>query len=111
MVFLHRAGRDALTEQTPYGTCDAKGAFEIETPGRGKGAIEGEYVITVFWPDMSKPARGDGERPDALNGAYERAENSTIKTTVKAGKNEIPPMDLKPGLPKKGPLDDPSLMK
>jgi hypothetical protein len=111
LVFLHRNGRDALTEQMPYGKCDASGAYVIETPGRGPGAVEGDYVITVYWPDMSKPEAGNGERPDALNGAYEIPEKSTLKTTVKSGKNEIPRLDLKPGPPKRNPSMDSSSLK
>ena len=108
IVFMHRKDRNALTDQIPYGTCVANGSFEIETPSVGKGAQEGEYLITVFWPDMSKPASGTGERPDSLNGAYEKVEKSTITATVKTGKNELPPLDLVPGPARARSIADPN---
>ena len=100
LVFMHRKERNSLTDPVPYGTCMADGSFAIETPNVGKGAEEGEYTITVYWPDMSKPENGSGERPDALNGAYEMVDKSKIFATVKAGANELPVMKLVPGPPK-----------
>ncbi len=106
LVFMHRKERDAMLDPLPYGTCAADGTFEIETPNVGKGAQEGEYTITVYWPDMTKPEDGNGQRPDALNGAYEQLAQSKIFASVKSGKNELPPMELKPGPPKaKAPSD------
>lgn len=97
LVFMHKKERNALTDPVPYGTCKADGSFEIETPGVGLGAEAGEYTITVYWPDMSKPEDGNGQRPDALNGAYEMVDSSKIFASVKAGINEIPTMKLVPG--------------
>lgn len=106
LVFMHRKERNAMLDPLPYGTCKADGSFEIETPNVGKGAQEGEYTLTVYWPDMTKPEDGNGQRPDALNGAYEQLAQSKIFASVKAGKNELPPMELKPGPPKaKAPSD------
>lgn len=106
LVFMHRKERDPMLDPLPFGKCKADGSFEIDTPNVGKGAQEGEYTITVYWPDMTKPEDGNGQRPDALNGAYEMVAQSKIFTTVKAGKNEIPPMELKPGPPKPKPASD-----
>lgn len=100
LIFMHRKERNSLTDPVPFGTCMADGSFAIETPNVGKGAEEGEYTITVYWPDMSKPENGSGERPDALNGAYEMVDKSKIFATVKAGVNELPVMKLVPGPPK-----------
>lgn len=106
LVFMHRKERNALTDPLPYGTCEADGSFAIETPNVGKGVQEGEYTITVYWPDMSKPEDGNGQRPDVLNGAYEMADKSKITATVKAGVNELPVMKLVPGPPKARPASD-----
>lgn len=109
LVFMHREGRNALTDPVPYGTCSEEGVFEIETPNVGKGASEGNYKLTVYWPDMSKPEDGNGQRPDALNGAYERVEQSKITFQVKAGPNEVPALELTPGPPKAKTQPDPNL--
>lgn len=100
LVFMHLKERNSLTDPVPYATCKADGSFAIETPNVGKGAEEGEYTITVYWPDMSKPEDGSGQRPDVLNGAYEMVDKSKIFATVKAGMNELPVLKLVPGLPK-----------
>jgi hypothetical protein len=100
IVFMHRVGRDPLVDPLPYGTCIADGSFEIETPNVGKGAVEGEYKITVFLPDMTKPEDGNGQRPDALNGAYEKVAESSPTAKVKSGVNELGTYKLIPGPPK-----------
>ena len=97
LVFLHKKGRDSMVDPLPYGTCSANGSFEIETPNLGKGVEEGEYTITVYWPDMSKPEDSNGQRPDALNGAYEKVNESKLIASVKSGKNELPTLKLTPG--------------
>ena len=71
----------------------------------GIGAEEGEYTITVFWPDMTKPEDSNGQRPDALNGAYDKVDKSQIFATVKAGVNELPTIKVVPG-PANGSSDN-----
>ena len=97
LVFMHRKNRNALTDSLPFGTCNSDGVFSIETPSSGTGAEEGEYTITVFWPDMTKPEDRNGQQPDALNGAYDKVERSQIFSTVKAGVNELPAIKLSLG--------------
>lgn len=106
LVFMHRKGRNALTDSLPFGTCKVDGAFAIETPSVGIGAEEGEYTITVFWPDMTKPEDRNGQRPDALNGAYDKVDKSQIFATVKAGVNELPAFIVVPGPAKARPESD-----
>lgn len=101
LVFLHRKGRSDPTEPVPYGKVAEDGQFSIINGMEGNGAPEGEYLITVYWPDMSKPEDGNGQRPDALNGAYDKVAKAKISTVVKPGSNEIPPLDLVPGVPVK----------
>jgi hypothetical protein len=105
IVFMHRKGRDSLIDPLPYGTCVADGSFEIETPNVGKGALEGDYSITVYLPDMTKPEDGNGQRPDALHGAYEKLSESKLLATVKAGVNDLPLIKLVPGPPRANNVD------
>ena len=100
IVFMHKKERNSLTDPVPYATCKADGTFDIETPNVGQGAEQGDYTITVVWPDMSKPEDGSGQRPDVLNGAYEMVDKSKLFASVKAGVNELPVMNLIPGPPK-----------
>lgn len=105
LVFMHRTGRTSPEEQVPFGRAGQDGTFRIMNGTSGEGAPEGEYRITVYWPDMSKPEDRTGGRPDALNGAYENPANSTISFVVKPGQNTLPTLDLTPGpaRPNSGP--------
>jgi len=109
IVFMHRQGRDSMLEPLPYGTADSAGNYEVETPNFGKGAQEGEYTLTVFAPDMSKPEDSTGQRPDLLNGAYEKLTESTLRATVSTGQNTLPVLKLTPGKPKPRAPEDKNL--
>ncbi len=94
LLFLHRKGKSDMTEPTPYATADADGAFQIFWQPGVKGALPGEYVVTVTWPDMTKEPDGNGARPDLLRGSYDKIPASTLKATVKAERTELAPLDL-----------------
>jgi len=100
LVFMHRKGRNSLEEQVPFGKADKDGSFKVMNGNSGEGAPEGEYTLTVYWPDMSKPEDGNGGRPDALNGAYDKVAQSKLTFTVKSGQNTIPTLELVPGAAK-----------
>ena len=108
IVFLHRKARTDMAEAVPYGKVAADGTFSITTTKDGDGATEGEYTITVYWPDMSKPEDGNGQRPDALNGAYDKVAQSKLNTVVKAEANVIAPLNLTPGVPQRKQVADPN---
>jgi len=97
---MHRKDRNSLEEQVPFGKADKDGSFKVMNGNSGEGAPEGEYTLTVYWPDMSKPEDGNGGRPDALNGAYDKVAQSKLTFTVKAGQNTIPTLELVPGAAK-----------
>ncbi len=100
LVFFHRKGRTNVDEQVPFGKADKDGNFKVMNGNSGEGAPEGDYVITVYWPDMSKPEDSNGGRPDALNGAYEKVQQSKLGYVVKAGQNTVPTLELVPGASK-----------
>jgi predicted small lipoprotein YifL len=106
-VFFHRAGKTDIGEPVPYGTTGQDGSFQLGTNVPGDGALAGDYVITIVWPDMTKKENGNGERPDLLKGAYLKAAESKIKASVKAAKNELPLIDVK--LPSRSVVDPSSL--
>jgi hypothetical protein len=108
IVFLHRKDRTDLTEPVPHGKVDADGQFVITTSAQGDGAQVGDYAITIYWPDMSKPEDGNGQRPDALHGAYDKVAQPKFSATVKPEPNTLPQFDLVPGTPAKKPTIDPN---
>ena len=94
IVFLHRKGKTDIGEPTPYGKAAEDGTFSISTMPGQDGAQLGDYVVTVVWPDMSKPEDGNGGRPDALHGLYDKVANSKLTATVKAESNALSPFEL-----------------
>jgi hypothetical protein len=89
IVFLHRQGRENPNEQVPYGKCAADGTFSVANGTSGEGALPGDYVLTVVWPDMSKAPDGNGERPDLLAGTYAQPAKSALKVKVEAKDNDL----------------------
>jgi hypothetical protein len=98
-VTFHPQG--AMTKQThpSVGLTDENGEFTLRT-GKKTGAPAGQYVITVICSaTVDKKGKGaiSTEPPDAkdiLGGAYADVKTSTIKREVKAGTNQIDPIDL-----------------
>jgi predicted small lipoprotein YifL len=103
MVFFHRAGKSDIGESVPYGTTGPDGSYQLGTDVPGDGAVAGDYVITVVWPDMTKKENGNGERPDLLKGTYLKPTESKLKATVTTGKNDIPVIEVK--LPNRAIVD------
>src|SRR5262245_42998497 len=52
-IAFHPLGRPS--NPLPVATTDADGAFRLTTFQAGDGAPEGEYAVTVIWPDVSLP--------------------------------------------------------
>jgi hypothetical protein len=83
------------------------GAFQLTTWAAGDGAPEGEYLVSVVWP-QAKPAdvpgkpsgESKGEAPDRLRGRYRDANKSGLKFTVQPGRNEPILIELSSSAPK-----------
>lgn len=95
VVFLHRKGKTDLTEPTAYATVAEDGTFKVLWQPGKEGAVPGDYVVTVVWPDMGKAADGGGGRPDLLRGTYDKVAASTLTATVTAAPTALPPFELK----------------
>jgi len=73
----------------PVARADADGRFELSTNGEKDGAIEADYSVTFFWPS------DDGPIPsDLLEGRFMDPGNSSVKSQVKPGENELEPFQL-----------------
>jgi len=95
LVFLHRKGKTDLTEPTAYATAADDGTFKVLWQPGKEGAVPGDYVVTVVWPDMAKAPDGSGGRPDLLRGSYDKVAASTLTATVTAAPTALPPFELK----------------
>jgi len=102
IVTFHPAGSNGMDTVTSTGVAGDDGTFTLST-GPDKGAREGNYVVTVMWPDPKKKpsekAMNTGatafDAPDVFGGKYMSRENSRLKAEVKAGENKLEPFDLK----------------
>jgi hypothetical protein len=90
-------GSDPQKPVFPLGDVAADGSFQLTTYLKNDGAPEGEYAVTVVWPEPRKPGeRPDSteERPDRLNGRYAEPENSPFHATIIRGTNTLAPFHL-----------------
>jgi len=103
VVTFHPKSKSALRD-LPFGVTRDDGTFELST-GKAEGAPEGEYVVTFYCPQdaedkpgkkaKSKGMRMQHEQEDRFKGAYVSEAKSNFKVTVKNGKNDLDPFNLK----------------
>jgi hypothetical protein len=102
VVVLHPTHGDPLRARRPNARVGADGLFSLDTGPRA-GAAEGEYVITVFWPQpppppnprdpLSRFKRAIEASPDRLHGQYASQTVSKLSVCV-VGPTDIPLIDL-----------------
>jgi hypothetical protein len=76
----------------PTGRVQADGSFELMTYKTGDGAPEGDYVMTVEWPDPQINAAQGGmpeDPPDRLQGRFAKRDTSKLKTHISTSDNVI----------------------
>lgn len=82
-----------LSRVCPVGVTGADGAFRLTSYRYGDGAPAGEYIVTIIWPDETKPVdECECPRPDEhdrLRGTYASRESSSIHATIVPGTNEV----------------------
>jgi hypothetical protein len=85
---------------TSHAEVAADGTFTLSTYVKSDGAREGEYVVTVFWPDVRSPHRLDEDDdstelpPDRLKGRFANHRNTMLRATVGPDRVEFEPLDL-----------------
>lgn len=84
----------SLSRACPVGITAADGSFRLTTYKRGDGAPAGEYIVTVIWPDETKPVDECDcpslEDHDRLRGVYADRNSSPIRATIAPGRNDVP---------------------
>jgi hypothetical protein len=98
VVVFHPKGDDSITAIPATGVAGEDGSFTLSS-GKEAGAVAGEYVITVTWPEEAKETgkitmEAPPPPPDRLKGRYANRETSGLSATVKSGTNQLEPFDL-----------------
>ncbi|HEX4612224.1 MAG TPA: hypothetical protein VH092_28780 [Urbifossiella sp.] len=92
-VVFHPVDRDRTHGAFPVGVSRPDGTFTLTTHAAGDGAPEGEYVVTVFWPNEALPIDEcncpDRAKHDRLGGLYFDPGTSQLRAAIHPGTNEI----------------------
>lgn len=81
----------------PIGTVNEEGAFELTSYSTGDGAPEGDYWITVEWPDPAMNSSKGGmpeDPPDRLLRRYADPGRSKLKAHISAQENLLDDISL-----------------
>ena len=87
---------ETMQNVMPKATVNADGSFSLHTYKVGDGVPEGEYKLTVVWPNGSdEMSETPGYISDLLYGRFASMDQSQIQVKIEAGVNEIPDITLK----------------
>jgi hypothetical protein len=85
----------------PHAQADGSGKFTLGTYVQDDGAPQGEWLVTLTWPDdrLSPAVRDEilanGDAlPDRLQGRYASPTASSLRFTIGPGSNRLPPIEL-----------------
>lgn len=90
-VAFHPVADDNL--RCPVGLTEAGGSYHLTTLAHQDGAVPGDYVVTVVWPDDTQ-AFDECECPDItkhdrLKGQYADPAKSPLRAVVRRAPNEF----------------------
>jgi hypothetical protein len=95
VVVLRPVSNGPLKGPLPHAEVGPDGSFRISTYKDADGAPEGEYIVTITWPESRKdPTTGDDISEDRLQGRYADASTSQLRVTIKPGENELTPFRI-----------------
>jgi hypothetical protein len=90
IVVLHSVDKANAGRFPPRGTTDKDGAFVIGSRLKDDGAPEGDYAVTIFWPEEPSNRTAPGDTPpDRLKRRYNDPKHAKWKVHVAAGDNKL----------------------
>lgn len=88
---------DTKTPVIPTGVVNEEGLFELTSYSTGDGAPEGEYAITIEWPDPTMSATQSAtpeDPPDRLLHRFSDPKRSKLKASISAEDNLLDEISL-----------------
>ena len=95
IVVLHPINKAGAPLYPPRGVTDKNGLFVIGSRLKDDGAPEGEYAVTIIWPEEQDPKNPtENTPPDRLKNRYNDAKNAKWRVRVSPNENELAPFQL-----------------
>lgn len=94
-VVLHPKGHTLPPDVVAQGIVQKDGTFKVGVYEKDDGAPPGEYVATVQWFKIVASEGGGGRGPNVIPKKYSDPETSPVQVSVKAGANDLPPIEIK----------------
>ena len=72
--------------------------MSFDSPADVTGALAGEYIVTIIWPEENTSTAISMEAPppppDRLKGRYADPEKSKLTAVIKSGPNKLEPFNI-----------------
>ncbi len=95
IVVLHPVNKTGVSPYPPRAVAATDGTFVIGSSMKDDGAPEGEYAVTIVWPEEQDPKKQfENTPPDRLKNRCNDAKNPKWRIRVSAGENALPPLDV-----------------
>lgn len=96
-IAFHPVNRTEWASATSRGVVDRDGRFSLTTYAANDGAPEGEYVVTVYWPDrpLNPAGEGDDLPADKLGRRFANASQSKLRARLGHQPATLARVDLK----------------
>jgi hypothetical protein len=93
-IVFQPAGETEPAPPKAFGTVGSDGSYSLYTDPYGEGAMAGDYHVMITW--FAQNPRSPDQTINKLPPKYSDQTAPLLKATVKEGKNDIPPCQLKP---------------
>jgi hypothetical protein len=95
-IAFHPTKKSEGRVSTSRGITDSEGKFTLTTFVAGDGAPEGEYIVTVYWPERPLNPSGEVDQlpADRLGGRFANTARSNLRAQIGQRPTTLLPVDL-----------------
>lgn len=97
VIAFHPVNRTEWASATSRAVVDREGRFSLTTYAANDGAPEGEYVVTVYWPERPLDPAGEGDSlpTDKLGRKFASVSQSPLRALLRQQPVNLARVDLK----------------